>query len=671
MAEDPRPSEPVEAPPAANRLDSWKEIAAYLLRDVTTVRRWEKLEGLPVHRHLHNKLGSVYAHPHEIDRWWEKRSGQLGERARGTPGRERVAWLLAAGSLGVASLAAGALFVVHGTGAIRDREYRFAISPPDSETFGALAVSPDGRHVAFTAAGPNGLRLWVRPLESLTARVLPGTEDAAFPFWAPDSRFIGFFAQGKLKRIDVTEGSPQTVCDAPVGRGGTWSREDVILFAPAREGPLFRVSASGGVPIAVTTVDPTLHRGHLWPEFLPDGQRFLYLADSTRSEDHGIYAGALNQTAPKRLLTVQSNATYSDGYLFYASGRALLAQRLDTRGLELGSEKITVAEQVVQPYSVDHKGDFSASLTSVLAYRDGGSLLNHLVWVNRRGEPLGIVGGDSSGYTEPVLSPDGTLAAVSIFSRHSPVMTSDLWLLYLANGGLSRFTFDSAADFEPVWSPDGARIVFASNRRGTVDLYQRRTRGTDSEELLLESEQAKHPEDWSPDGRFLVYSSFDAKTKFDLWILSMDGQSETRPYLRTEFSEGQGQISPDGRWLAYTSNESGRLEVFVRPFPVPDGKQQISSAGGADPRWRRDGGELFYIATDGKLMAVTVKTDRIFEAGVPQPLFDTNVRDLWEDARNHYDVSADGARFLIARPVENLRSLPITVVGNWRPGLRQ
>ena len=242
--------------------------------------------------------------------------------------------------------------------------------------------------------------------------------------------------------------------------------------------------------------------------------------------------------------------------------------------------------------------------------------------------------------------------------------TSGCWIW--SGAADSRFTFEAAAEFEPVWSPDGTRVAFASGKGGTLDLYEKPASGTGAEVLLLHTEHPKHPESWSPDGRVLTYASFEEPTKYDVWMLSLDGARKATPYLRSEYSEGQSQISPDGRWVAYTSNESGRLEVYVGAFPVPNGKWQISSDGGADPRWRGDGRELFYISTDGRMMAVDVAARPAFAAGVPRPLFEINVMDLWQDARNHYDVSRDGARFLVASPVENTKRLPLTMVVNWQ-----
>jgi Tol biopolymer transport system component len=661
-----------EAPPTDGRLESWKEIAAYLRRDVTTVRRWEKREGLPVHRHLHDKLGTVYAFQDELDQWWRGRRNDLGNGGGNgtTPGRPLAFWLAAA-VLGLAVMTTFVVVLVRSrTGASQDvnqAESRFNIAPPDRGAFGTVAVSPDGRHLAFTVANADGAsRLWLRRLDSVEAEALSGSDGARFPFWSPDSRTIGFFADGTLKTIPLSGGSARTLAEAPDGRGGTWSR-GVILFAPRRDSALLRVPASGGAATPVTTVDTTRHRGHVWPEFLPDGQHFVYLADSVDIEHHGLYVGSLDTGDARHLVRATSNAVVAPhGALLFARGGALVSQHLDLDVLELTGEPTVVMDRVLRPYGLDHKGDFAVSTTGVLAFRSGGVPLNQLVWMDRHGGRLGHLSEPAS-YADPVLSPDGTQVAVSVFDPVSPRLASDVWLLDVSTGARSRLTFDPAADFEPVWSPDGADIVFTSNRTGAMDLYRKSASGSGPDELLLRSEIGKHAESWSPDGRFLTYSALQSETRFDLWLLPLRGDRQSIPFLRGESSEGQSQVSPDGRWIAYTSHESGRMEVYVRPFPTGDGTWQISSTGGADPRWRRDGTELFYIAANGMLTAVPVGAGRAFKPGPPQPLFDTKVNHLWDDARNHYEVSLDGERFLVAMPIENVGSIPLTVVVNWQP----
>lgn len=685
MTEDVRRStELPQALPASDRLDSWKEIAAYLKRDVTTVRRWEKREGLPVHRHLHDRRESVYAYRNEVDRWWDERRNHIADKVAAAPAlpfgrRERVAWALTA-------LFFGATLVLSGGLAIRDlreappdgEQLRFLEFPPVEAHFATVALSPDGRRVAFTATRRGGKpMLWVRPLHSLTAVTLPGTEDATFPFWSPDGHSIGFFAQASLKRISASGGTPQILCDAPDGRGGTWNANGTILFSPSRESGLARVPDTGGSPAPVTAVDRPRERGHVWPQFMPDGKHFIYLADSTQAEHHNLFAGALDSQDRKRLFNLASDAIYArDGYLLFAGiDGKLMAQPFDAKHLEPVGEPVPIAGEVLQQWDVDHKADFSASSNGILMFRGMRGLDTRLVWRDRV-EGQSVLVATPFHYSEPTLSPDQKQIALSRFDPRPSTqfgigvtkVTSDIWVTDARSGAGSRFTFDPAADFAPVWSPDGTRIVFSSNRTGRVSLFQKNVNGVGGEQLLLGTPGSKHAQAWSPDGRFLAYVTYDQKTHEDIWLLPMltaAGDRTPVPLLRTEFTEEQLTISPDGRWFAYTSNESGRSEVYVQSFPSPGGKWQISTDGGGDARWRSDGRELYYIAEDRRLMAVAVRTGDRFERGVVTPMFDTGMQPHWAAARNHYDVSRDGQRLLFMSPVDDIRSSPFTVVVNW------
>jgi Tol biopolymer transport system component len=663
------------------RLDSWKEIAAYLKRDVTTVRRWEKREGLPVHRHPHDRRDSVYAFNTELDQWLRARAPRLannGTMVRSHDARPRLAWLFGTVSFLLASALIAVLALQHWRRPPDSvDQIRFGIAPPANGAFGTVVLSADGRHLAFTALTDDGKRLlWVRPLDKVTATPLSGTDDAAFPFWSPDSRSIGFFAQGKLRTVTISGGMPHVVCDAPAGRGGSWSRHGVILFSPGRDSALHRVPASGGTAVPVTTVARPLERGHLWPEFLPDGRHFLYLADSTMNDGHGVYVAALDVPEPKRLLNDASNVAYTrDGYLLFARERRLVAQRFDTDRLALTGEPVNVVESVAEHFDAEHLFDFSVSANGMLAHRTMPSLETHLVWRDRSNAVVPFAPTQAL-YADPTLSPDGKRVVVDIFdplpSRRFGFAlgqwTSDLWLFDVATGARSRFTFDQAADFEAVWSPDSARLVFASNRGGSLDLYTQNVSGG-AAELLLRTGVSVRPLSWSPDGRFILYASLDARTRFDVWMLPTFGKREPVPLLRTEFNEHQASVSPNGRWLLYTSTESGRNEVYVQGFPSLEGKWQISTEGGGDPRWRPDGGTLFYIGEDRALMEVAVKPGATFEAGGPQRLFDTGNQPGWAVARNHYDVSRDGRRFLVMTPIEDGRSSSFTVVMNWNGAL--
>jgi dipeptidyl aminopeptidase/acylaminoacyl peptidase len=398
----------------------------------------------------------------------------------------------------------------------------------------------------------------------------------------------------------------------------------------------------------------------------------LYLADSTEQEHHNLFVGSLQGEGRARLLSLASNAAYGGGYLLFERDRQLVAQPFDTSHRGLTGEPVTLAEHVAQPWDLNHKTEFSVSNNGVLIYRSLGGFDTQLVWRDRSEHQVALAS-SPAGYSEPTLSPDQTRVAVDIFDRKpskrfgfgATNITSDIWLLDRSTGAASQFTFDPAADFDPVWSPDGTRIVFSSKRGDSLDLYQKNADGTGSDELLLSSPVPKHAQAWSPDGRFLVYAVLDPKTSFDLWLLPMVGNPMPVPFARTEASEQQAQISPDGRWIAYTSNESGRSEVYVQSFPSPAGKVRVSTDGGGDAQWRADGQELFYIAEDRQLMAVPVKASASFERGDPRSLFDTGMQPHWGTSRNHYSVSRNGQQFLLMTPVADDRSSPFTIIVNW------
>jgi eukaryotic-like serine/threonine-protein kinase len=587
--------------------------------------------------------------------------------------RERLAWVLA----GVSLCAALVLAAVHfRQSPIEARPARFFVLPPERTTiaFGPAApqaaVSPDGHYLAFAATtSDRQTHLWVRPLDSVATQKLVGTEDASFPFWSPDSRFIGFFAQGKLKTIAVYGGPTQTLCSAPSGNGGTWSRDGVIVFAPNREGGLARVFAAGGIPAAVTALDRRRREtAHCWPQFLPDGRHFLYLALSGNRENRGIYIHSLGTEEPRHVFKTEVRAAYTPpGYLLFVQLGTLMAQRFNPHRLELTGEPVRIAEDVAYNPS-NGRTTFSASENGVLAYRTGvagGLPTSELVWFHREGNRIGPAGGFGL-YLRPALSPDGKRVAVE--RRDPQTGTDDVWLVDLARSTSLRFTFGSFNQTHPVWSPDGSRIVFASDRDGTSNLYLKISSGTGTDELLLQSDTPKYSTDWSPDGRLIAFESQDPTTGSDLWVLPLFGDRKPIPFLQTEFNEGQGQFSPDGRWMAYSSDESGRREVYVQAFPASSGKWQISTAGGAFPRWRRDGKELFYLAADQKLMAVAVQADSTLQAGRPQALFDAHV---FGAPIVPYSVSADGQRFLVNTPAQEVNSSPITVVLNWTSELKK
>ena len=550
--------------------------------------------------------------------------------------------------------------------------------PPSSVGFNSGTISPDGRWLVLSLVDTTGkLLLWVRPVDSLVAQPLAGTENATLPFWSPDSRWIAFFADAKLKKIAVAGGPPLTVCNAEdAARGGTWNRDGVIVFAPA-SGPLSRVAAAGGDAIVVTTLQKgeTAHRR---PSFLPDGRHFLYRVFGSTT---GVAVGSLDSEQTKLPLNADSQAIYvSPGYVLFVQQGTLLAQRFDAQKIALIGEPMPVAEHVATD-AANGLAAFSASNTGILTYRTGevvgagvGGLVS-MVWINRQGTEL-----ESVGVPTPTrgidLSPDGTRVA----AHHHQLDTGDVWILDLMRGTTSRLTFEGSQDNSaPIWSPDGRRLAFASRRGNTWGLYEKFFDSTSSaDDLLIQTGSAAWPTSWSPDNKVLVYTAIDSTNRTAIGVLPLTGDKKPLPLAREPFSEAFGQLSPDGRWLAYQSNETGRFETYVRPFPSGAGKQIISTNGGSLPRWRRDGKELFYLApseTAYGIFAVDVRADgAAFQAGVPKRLFAVLVSGVGVNNGNGgipfdpYAVSADGQRFLISRPYTNnpvQASEPITLVANW------
>lgn len=589
---------------------------------------------------------------------------------------ERLAWAIAAITMFIAALFLGA-FVYFRSVPQDAQTIRFLVSPPETWTltrqlglFGSppdpLAVSPDGRRIALVATSADGRTLlWIRSLDTLNVQLLAGTEGAAHPFWSPDSRFLGFFAGGKLKKIDVSGGPPLTLCDAPNDRGGTWSQDGVIVFSPTTDSALQKVSASGGAPIAATVLAPG-ETGHRGPVFLPDGRHFLYRVKTEEGTPGLIYIATLNSTDRKLLLNSNIGTIfYSQGHLLFLHGTTLMAQPFDARHLELTGDAFPIAEQIqIQSNPNAGFGLFSASENGVLAYQTGtGTTASQLVWFDRTGKQVGMLG-DPATQADIALSPDGKRASVSI----SDGKQRDIWAYDVARGLRTRITFDPADELNSLWSSDGSRLVFNSRRKGHLDLYEKASSGAGTEEVLFEDNRDKSPQSWTPDGRLILYTSSGPPTGDDLFVLPLSGDRKPVPYLQTPFNEYDGQFSPDGRWVAYVSDESGTDEVYVAPFPGPGGKWQISTAGGTFPRWRRDGTEIFYLAPDNKLMAAEVNGKASsFQVGAAKALFETRTLD---PTRNRFAVSADGQRFLINTDPQTT-SAPITVVLNWAAGLKK
>lgn len=544
---------------------------------------------------------------------------------------------------------------------------RLSLVLPEEATFqerGGPLLSPDGRRVAFAAANASGKSLlWIRSLDDATAQSLPGTDGASHPFWSPDSRWIGFSGDGKLKKIEVFQGPPQTVCDRAPDSGGTWNREGVIVFSTNLA--LYRVSAQGGKPEPLTLDQSSQELAHQWPHFLPDGRHFLYVVTRTQPDNLGLFGirlGSLNSKETKSLLSADSSAVYAlPGYLLFMRHGLLRAQPFDAERLLLAGDVFTVARKVAcDPKNI--QGSFSVSEKGVLAYWTGGD--KQVAWVDRAGKRLGVPGPPDFYDWTPQLSPDEKSAALT--RTDLKIGPSDIWLVDLARGIPSRFTFDPALDTAPTWSPDGSRIVFASLREGSWNLFQKAASGAGKEATLLKSSDNKFPSNWSLDGRFIAYMSL-TRTGMDLWVLPLFGDLKPRAFLQTEFNERNGQFSPDVHWMAYDSDESGKTEVYVRTFPGSDDKRQVSSNGGSDPKWSRDGKELFYIAPDSNLMAVPVNRGTDFNLGTPKALFQTHLAKPY--LCGEYAVARDGQRFLM--PMGKATSVPFTVVINWTGGLKE
>ena len=597
--------------------------------------------------------------------------------ARGSK-RERL-WVALA-LLAVAALALVA-FAHFREKPVTSQPVRFLLQPPEHSNFGvAFALSPDGKQLAFVGAGPGGQSLlWVRPLDSLEARPLQGTVGAMYlPFWSPDSRFLVFGSEGKLKKIEAAGGPAQALCDAPATViGGSWSPAGVILFS-GNSGSILKVPAAGGVAKPLTTVTSG-ETFHSHPFFLPDGRHFIY-ARQAGSEKSGIYVGEVDakpeEQNQKRVLSARfaifTPTPNSGGYLLFLRGRTLMAQPFDPDKMELGGEAAPLADPVGL-YAAT-RGLFSAT-AKVLAYRGDVGERNRLTWFDRQGNVLGYAA-EPGTYNTLSLSRDATRAAVQ---RTDPQQgNNDIWLFDFVRGGSTRFTFDPSVESNPVWSPDGRRIVFTADRNGMDDLYEKDTSGVGAEEPLIKSKDPSDPfgkvaEDWSRDGRFLIYTRLAPATGYDLWFLPMTGDRNPKPFLETQFLEDQAQFSPDGRWVAYVSDASGSREVYVRPFPPsPENRGQwmISNGGGSEPRWRGDGKEMFYVSGQ-RVMAAAISTSPIFSAGIPQVLFSAPLYTASNTISPHdWDLAPDGKRFLINTISGEGSSIPITIVVDWSGGLK-
>jgi len=577
--------------------------------------------------------------------------------------RERVAWAVALALIALTAI----VLVVRGRSIPPAREMRVEITTPQTRNPASLAISPDGREIAFVAMSAGRPVLWLRSLESGSAKPLAGTDGAAFPFWSPGGRSLAFFSDDdKLKRIDLDGGMVRVLANAGLPRGGAWNAADTILMAPLT-GPILRMPAAGGEPVAVTRLEAS-QSSHGFPWFLPDGDHFVYYATGA-PEARGVYLADLESGTSRRLLAADAPAVYaSQGYLLFVRGEALFAQALDPARRELVGSPFRVADNVaLGQVAASQVAALSVAASGAIAYRTGGEAeRRQFAWFDRSGRQLVKLGEPDSAFPlSPSLSPDGRRLAMHRWVAGN----TDIWILELGRGALSRFTSNAANEIWPIWSPDGRRILFSSNRGGSYALYEKATDGT-TDERLVQAAKASCT-DWSPDGSLILFQTRELKTSNDIWVFPVGRGQAPYPLVRTDFDERGGQFSPDARWIAYASNESGRSEVYLQPFPGPGAKLPISVGGGAQPRWRRDGKELFFIGLDDRMMAVPVSLSVDGESakvGAAVPLFPTNVGGSLQVATGpQYFVSPDGQRLLMNTILEGAPASPIALILNWRP----
>ena len=580
-------------------------------------------------------------------------------------GRLRWPWAVAAASLAIGALGTWAFTRSRAT-AVEGQAVRLQLAPPEGGRFdlSSLAVSPDGRMLAYVAAVQGKRGLWVRPLNGHAAKALPGTDNALYPFWSPDASSIGYFANSKLWRIGVAGGAPLAICDVTVATGGAWGDDGRIVFGSIT-GPLIRVSASGGSPAPLTALKSSREESwHRWPQLLPGGRAVLFQVLAAKVEDTGVYGAFLDRPLePVRVVAADRNAIYSSGHLLWRRGSTLVAQPFDPDRLRLSGEPAAVTEPVGD--GIFTKMALAGSASGVLLYGASSGNIHQLTWFDRGGKPSGTLGLPGA-YSAFALSPDGRRVAVPKTEGSG----SDLWTLDAKLDAWSRLTFAAGVNSFPVWSPDGRTIVFYSS--SPPSLSRKDSSGAGAEERVAQSGNALVPTDWSRDGRSLLYYENAPGTNRDLWVLPVtpEGRPQAgarpRPYLRTPKDERFGRFSPEPnpRWVAYDSDFSGRREVYVQAYPEPRGEFLVSSGGGQFPAWGPDGREIFYVSADSKLMSVKLKVGPDFvQPSPPSVLFDVTV-DGVAPVASPYAVAPDGKRFLVRAPVIQ-GAQPLEVIVNW------
>jgi Tol biopolymer transport system component len=593
--------------------------------------------------------------------------------------RTGTGWLAAA-LLGLAAIGAGIVAIRHVLEqAPSPQPTRFTVPPPERAVFGGplglgsgqatqIALSPDGRAIAFVAQADHVFRIFIRSFDAIAPRPLAGTEGAAFPFWSPDGRFLGFFADGRLKKINVGGGPPTVLCDARSGRGGSWNRDGVIVFAPSPAVTgIFRVSEAGGTPRQVTTLNKEYgDSSHRFPHFLPDGRHFLYTAAigtcCPAVRPAMIRVASLDGSVEVPLLQAESSAIYSDGHVFFARlpEGTLMAQPVDLATMKLTREAFPVAEHM--SFEGSRYASMTAAKSGVLAYGEGSAAsTTRMTWFDRSGKTLGTVGTQAQ-IVNAMLSPDEKRIAAVQPTGTPP--NRDVWLFDVERGSQSRFTFDPGDDVSPIWSPDGGTIAFQATRGDHLSLMRKPVTGDGKEEELLTSSTLLTPTDWSPDGRFIAYiAGGQTGGSADVMVLPLTGDRKPIPIAATAAGELSPSFSPDGHWVAYQSNEGGEPQVYVQPFPPTGRRFQVSTGGGEEPRWRRDGHELYFMVGQSTLMAAPIKTAPDFEVGTPQPLFPVTFGNF--NGGPEYSATRDGSRFLVNVIDVRNSSAPVNVILNW------
>ncbi|HEX4486409.1 MAG TPA: hypothetical protein VH088_09100, partial [Terriglobales bacterium] len=525
-----------------------------------------------------------------------------------------------------------------------------------------VAVSPNGHTVAIVGYQESERKniLWLYEPGSQNATPMPNTEGVSFPFWSADGKSIAFFADGKLKKLEIAGGPVQTLCDASNGRGGTWNKDGVIVFTPSGQlgFGLYRIAAAGGTPTQLTFPDRTLGEdSHRWPVFLPDGNHFVYLAMnlSGKKDLSEIYVGALDSNEKRLVTTARANAAYAPGYLLFYRDKTLFAQHFDLGKFALTGEPAPIVTDVEYSPRIA-KAIFAVSGTGFLvAQKSGDAALSQLLWFDRQGKEAGTAVKPGL-YGNIALSPDGKSMAVDVTDIAS--QNTDVWSY--ASAGDKRLTFDPSIDTMGLWSPDGKRMIFSSNRGLKFDLFSKNADGAQEEQPFVEDVSDKYPNDWSRDGKYVLY-----ERATDIWYITLPEQKSLQ-FLKAPSALKTARFSPDGKWVAYASNESGKWEIYVTSFPDAHGKWQISSGGGEQPKWRADGKELFYMSSEAKLMAVPVTSGANFDAGTPVALFQTNPREMVATSEQlTYDVSKDGQRFVVNTQVKQTDAIPLSVVQDW------